>query len=140
MQKDIESWCQRCTICGNCKAAARGHSQLQQPTYGAFNKRVSVDLMDPFKTTQNGNNYIVVMQDHFIKWVEGQAMCGKESLTVADAVVQDWILKHDTPVTLHSDRGKEFTAILHLEVCDLLRSAKTFYSVPPTGQRNGGTL
>ncbi len=36
MQKDIESWCQRCTVCGKCKAAVRGHSQLQQPTYRAF--------------------------------------------------------------------------------------------------------
>ncbi len=35
MQKDIESWCQRCTVCSKGKVAARGHSQLQQPTYGA---------------------------------------------------------------------------------------------------------
>ncbi len=56
MQKDIESWCQRCTICGKCKAAVRGHGQLQQPTYGAFNERVSVDLMGPLKMTQNSND------------------------------------------------------------------------------------
>ncbi len=65
VQRDIESWCQWCTICGKCKVAVRGHGQLQQPTYGAFNERLSVDLMGPFKTTQNGNNYIIVMQDHF---------------------------------------------------------------------------
>ncbi len=61
--------------------------------------------MSPFKTTQKGNDYIVVMQDNFTKWVEGQAICGKEALTVADAV-KDWILKHGTPVSLHIDRGK----------------------------------
>ncbi len=33
------------------------------------------------------------MQDHFTKWVQGRAICGKEALTVADAVVQEWILK-----------------------------------------------
>ncbi len=126
MQKDIESWCQWFTVCGKCKAAAWGHSQLQQPTYGSFNERDSVDLMGPFKMTQNGNDYIVVMQDHFTKWVEGRAICGKEALTVPDAVVQDWILKHGTPVTLHSDRGKEFIAALHQEVCDLLRIVKTY--------------
>ncbi len=68
--------------------------------------------MGPFKMTQNSNNYIVVMQDHFTQWVEGRAICGKEALTIADAVVQDWILKHGTPITLRSDRGKEFTAAL----------------------------
>ena len=100
------------------------------------NERVSVDLMGPFKTTQNCNNYIVAMQDHFTKRVEGRAICGKEALTVADAVVQDWILKHGTPVTLHSDRGKEFTAVLHQEVCDLLWITKT-YSTVYRPQANG---
>ncbi len=61
--------------------------------------------MGPFKTAQNGNDYIIVMQDHFTKWVEGRGICGKEALTIADCVVQDWILKHGTPVTLHSDWG-----------------------------------
>ncbi len=85
--------------------------------------------MGPFKSTQNGNDYIVVMQDHFTKWVESRAICGKEALTVADAVVQDWILKHGTPVTLHSELEKEFTAALHQEVCDLLHIAKTYFTV-----------
>ncbi len=98
MQKDVESWCQHCAVCGKCKAAVQGHGQLQQPTYGAFNERVSVDLMGPFKQTPHGNEYIAVMQDHFTKWVEGRAIGGKEALTVADAVVQEWILKHGAPI------------------------------------------
>ncbi len=85
-KKDVESWCQRCDVCGRCKAAVRGYGQLQQPTYGSFNERVSVDLMGPFKRTQDGNEYIAVMQDHFTKWVEGRAICSKEALTVSDAV------------------------------------------------------
>ncbi len=48
------------------------------------------------------------------------------ALTIGDTVVQDWILKHGTPVTLHSDRGKEFTTALHQEVCELLCIAKTY--------------
>ncbi len=82
--------------------------------------------MGPFKTTQNGNDYIVVMQDHFTKWVEGQAICGKETLTVADTIVQDWVLKHGTPVSLYSDCGKEFTTALHTGVCDLLHIPKAY--------------
>ncbi len=31
MQKDIESWCQRCTVCGKCKAAARGTVSYNSP-------------------------------------------------------------------------------------------------------------
>ncbi len=43
--------------------------------------------MGLFKMTQNGNGYIVVIQDHFTKWVEGRAICGKEALTIADTIV-----------------------------------------------------
>ncbi len=56
------------------------------------------------------------MQDYFTKWVEGRAICDKEVLTIDDPVVQDWILKNGTPGTLHSNRGKEFIAVLHQEV------------------------
>ncbi len=113
-----------------------GHEQLQQPTHGSFNERVSVDLMGPFKQTQDSNDYIVVMQDHFTKWVEGRAICGKEALTVADAVVQDWILKHGAFISLHSDRGREFTAELHQGVCDLLRITR-MYATAYCPQANG---
>ncbi len=57
-----------------------GHEQLQQPTYGSFNERVSVDLMGPFKQIQNNNDYIFVMQDHFTKWVEGRAIYASKNL------------------------------------------------------------
>ncbi len=126
MQKDVESWCQRCAVWGRCKVAVRGHGQLQQPTRGAFNERVYVDLIGLFKWSQYGNEYIIVMQDHLTKWVEGHAICDKEAVTVANEVVQELILKHDAPISFHSDRGKEVTAALHQEVCDLLRIAKTY--------------
>ncbi len=66
------------------------------------------------------------MQDYFTKWVEGRAVCGKEALTVADAVVQEWVLKHGMPISLHSNHGREFIAALHQGVCDLLRITKTY--------------
>ncbi len=76
------------------------------------------------------------MQDHFTKWVEGRANCGKEALKVTDAVVQKWVLKHGKPIALHSDHGRKFTAALHQGVCDLLRIAKT-YSTAYRPQCNG---
>ena len=65
MQKDVEAWCKRCTTCGRCKVAVRGHGELQQPQHGTFNERVSVDLIGALHRTDRGNEYIIVMQDHF---------------------------------------------------------------------------
>ena len=126
MQKDVEAWCKRCTTCGRCKAAVRGHGELQQPRHGAFNERVSVDLIGPLHRTDRGNEYIVVMQDHFTKWIEGAAVATKEAMLVADVIVNEWVYKNGTPLNLHSDRGTEFTTAMHRCLCDLLRIHKTY--------------
>ena len=49
VQKDIEAWCKRCTACRCCKITG----EHQQRRHGAFNKRVSVDLIGPLSTGQN---------------------------------------------------------------------------------------
>ncbi len=126
MQKDVETWCERCTACGRCRATVRGHSELQQPSHGAFNERVSGDLIGPLHRTERGNEYIVVMQDHFTKWIERAAVPTKEAMIVADGIVHEWVYKHGTPLNLNSDRGTEFTAAMHRCMCDLLRIHKTY--------------
>ena len=136
VQKDVEAWCKRCTTWGRCKAAMRGHGELQQPQHGAFNERVSVDLIKPLHRTDRGNEYIVVVQDHFTKWIEGAAVATKEAMLVADVIVHEWVYKHGTPLNLHSDRGTEFTVAMHQCPCDLLRIHKT-YSTVYNPQSNG---
>ncbi len=112
------SLCKRCTVCGRCKAAMRGHGELQQLRHSAFNERVSMDLIVPLHRTDRGNEYIVMMQDHFTKWIE--------CMLVADVIVHEWVYKHCTPLNLHSDRRTEFTAVMHRCLCDLLRIHKTY--------------
>ena len=136
MQKDLEAWCKRCTACGRCNTTVRGHSELQQPKHRAFNERVSVDLIGSLQRTERGNEYIVVMQDHFTKWIEGAAVPTKEAMIVADVLVCEWIYKHGTPLNLHSDRGTEFTAAMHGCMCDLPRVHRT-YSMAYNPQSNG---
>ncbi len=114
----------------------RGHGKLQQPQHGAFNERVSVDLIGPLHRTNRKNEYIVVMQDHFTKWIEGAAVATKAAMLVADVIVNEWVYKHGTLFNLHSDRGTEFTAVMHRCLCDLLTIHKT-YSTAYNPQSNG---
>ena len=55
---------------------------------------------------------------------------------VADVIVQEWVYKHCMPLNLHSDRGTEFTVVMHRRMCDLLRIHKT-YSTAYHPQSNG---
>ncbi len=89
IQRDVEAWCKRCTACVRCKTTVWGQSELQQPKHGAFNERVSVDLVGPLHRTKRGNDYILVMQDHFTNWIEGAAVPTKEAMIVADVLVHE---------------------------------------------------
>ncbi len=124
VQKDVEMWCKRCTACGRCKATVQGHSELQQPRHGAFNERVSVNLIGPLHRTERGNEYNFVIQDHFTTWIESAAVPSKEPMVVVDVIIWKWVYKHGTPLNIHNDRGTEFTAAMHRCMCDLLRIKK----------------
>ena len=95
-----------------------------------------MDLIGPLHRTDHGNEYIVVMQDHFTKWIEGVAVTTKEAMLVANVIVNKWVYKHGTPLNLHNDRGTEFTATMHRCLCDLLRIHK-MYSTAYNPQSNG---
>ncbi len=88
-----------------------------------------MDLVGPLHRTDHGNEYIVVMQDHFTKWIEDAAVATKEAMLVAYVIVNEWVYKHGTPLNLHSDRGTEFTAAMHRCLCDLLWIQKSNGSV-----------
>ncbi len=87
-----------------------------------------MDLIGPLHKTDRWKEYIVVMQSHFTKWVEGAAVATKEAMLVADVIVNEWVYKHGTLLNLHSDRGTEFTAAMHHCLCDLLQIHKTYSS------------
>ncbi len=87
---------------------------------------MSADLIGSLHRTDHGNEYIVVIQDHFTKWIEAAAVATKEAMIVADVIVHKWVYKRGTPLNLHSDRGTEFTAAMHRCLCDILRINKTY--------------
>ncbi len=97
---------------------------------------MSVDLIGPLHRTDRGNEYIVVILDHFTKWIEGVAVPTKEAMIIADILVHEWIYKNGTQLNLHSDRGMEFTAAMHRCMCDLLRVHRT-YSTTYNPHSNG---
>ncbi len=69
------------------------------------------------------------MQDHFTKWIEGAAVATREAMIVVDVIIHECVHQHDTPLNLDSDRGTEFTAVMHRCLCDLLRIHKTYSTV-----------
>ena len=52
----------------------RKHAQVGQVAVGAPLERIVVDVMGPLPKTENGHEYIVVVENCFTKWTEAFAL------------------------------------------------------------------
>ena len=71
-------------------------------------ERVAVDVLGPLPKTENGNEYILIAQDYFTKWVEAFALPNQQATTVAEVLVDQFFCRFGVPMELHSDQGRNF--------------------------------
>ena len=79
-----------------------------------------MDLLGPFPLTANRNKYIIVMVDYLTKWVESKALPDGTAKEVASFIAENVILRHGTPKSIITDRGKCFIANLTQHLLTLL--------------------
>ena len=98
----------------------QSHAPLQQYRVGAPFKRMGVDILGPFPTTDQGNRYVLVAMDYFTKWPEAYV-----ATTTAEKLVDEMFCQFGVPDELHSDHGRNFEASVFQEVCRRLGVKKT---------------
>ena len=86
---------------------------------------VAMDILDMSVTTPRGNQYVLVMVDHFLRWTEACPLPNKMALAVADAFFQQIVCRFGMPAVIHSDQGREFENNLMQELCLLCGAHKT---------------
>ena len=100
----------------------------------------AMDVLTPLPMTARGNQYILVMSDHFTKWVEAVPMPNQRAETVAKVFVNEVVTRHGVPSKLLTDQGRNFEADLMKQVyVRSPRCAKTKnFAVPsPNGRTSG---
>lgn len=75
--------------------------------------------------TSKGNRYILVIIDHFTKYVNMYAMPDQTALTVAKIIFEKYVTQHGIPERIHTDQGRQFESILIHSLCSKLGIAKT---------------
>ena len=126
MSQDLLDWGKACLTCQKSKAGiGRGLEELKQDYVCRRNQRVAMDLVGILPETEEGNLYILVIQDYYTKWVELVPIRNKKATTVAFAFLRFWIAHWGCPEILHSDQGNEFDAAVFREVCRLWGIRKT---------------
>ena len=88
-------------------------------------ERIAIDMYGLLPETARGNSKILVITCFFTKWVEAYALPDETAETVAEALVNDFVSRYGTPVSIHSDQGRNFESTLFQEVCRLLGIRKT---------------
>ena len=115
-----------CSVCKRQKKPQkkpRDHQVLYHA--GSPLERIHIDILGPLIETPRGNQYVLVVVDHFSKWVECYALSDQTAERVARTLVSEFIGRFGCLLELHSDQGRNFESRMFKEVCDILKLVKT---------------
>ena len=80
--------------------------------------------------------YILVISDLYTKYVVTVPLKDMTAATVANAIVEEWIMRYGAPDVLHTDQGTNFNCDLMQDICRLFMIDKTG-TTPYHPQGNG---
>ena len=121
MVSEVQLWITECEMCNRRKTLVLSKKAPMKSIEVVMPMELwAMDILGPLPTTARGNQYILVMSDHFTKWVEAVSMANQRTRTVAKAFVDEVISRHGVPSKLLTDQGRNFEADLMREVFRLL--------------------
>ena len=118
MHAQVASVLKQCLQCDRVRSTfSVKHDRLKpMPIFGMF-YRFSIDSAGPFRPSSTGMQYVVVIVEHFSKWIELVAIPELNPAQTARAFQERVLARYGAPVELVSDNGQEY----HGEFSDLLR-------------------
>ena len=130
LREDVNCWVMQCDTCGQLKPPTHPPGKVigAMPVGGPLD-RLATDVLGPLPETKQGNRYILVVTDHFTKWVEIFAIPDQTAATCADRILNDVIARFGCPYDMHSDQGRNYESHIFQELCRLLEIRKTRTSV-----------
>ena len=122
VREDVNNWVARCDECGAIKPQVKtAKAPLGQMPVGAPLDRLATDVLGPLPETTRGNEYVLVVTDHFTKWVDIFAIPDQ----TARAILNEVIARFGCPLTIHSDQGRNYESKLFADLCRMLEIRKT---------------
>ena len=139
LKSDVKWYITKCDICASDKIPAKTpRAPMGHLKSGAPWDTLALDYLGPFPRTPRGNKYILVMTDHFTKYVEVIPVPNQHAEDCADRILNDFVSRWGTPLRIHSDQGPTFESRVFKELCNLLEVEKTRTS-PRNPKGNGQT-
>ena len=126
MFHDIRFWIRTCEVCQRRKPPQpTPKAPMTIYTTGYPSERVSWDVVGPMHKTEDGNQYLLCICDHFSRWAKAFPMKDQKAETIADIFIHQWVEEHGAPMQIHSDQGTNFESKLVKDLMKLLDVEKT---------------
>jgi transposase InsO family protein len=139
LREDVHNYVQQCDNCVSTKGPSmKPKAPLGAMPSGSTLDRLSTDIVGPLPESHQGNRYILVVSDHFSKWLEVFAVPNQTASTCAEKILNEVIARFGCPYDLHSDQGRNYVGHIFVELCRLLNIRKT-RSSPYNPHCNGQT-
>lgn len=111
MNKDIARWTKTCIPCQQSKVQRHTVSPLSEfPNVTRF-EHVHIDIVGPLPLSED-YKYCVTMIDRKTKWPEAYPVKQITAEIICEAFINGWIARFGCPVTITTDRGRQFESEL----------------------------
>lgn len=124
MRSDIEKFCE---TCHTCEAFRKPVPKHRAPLHSIQAEKpfqfVCTDITE-LPLTSQGHRYVLVVQDHFTKYVNAYPMSDQKATTVAKLLCERYISEHGVPEELFSDQGRQYESVILQMICQRLHIKK----------------
>lgn len=125
-RNDVVNWIRSCQPCNEFNQTVHVNRPLNPIEIEDRFDFVCYDLAGPFLPTNiRGNQYALILVDHFSKWVEIMALKEASAPTIAKAIFDEWCCRYGIMTKLHSDGGQNVHSGVVKELCSLIGTVKS---------------
>ena len=126
VRENSDLWVEKCNTCAS---VMEPHQKSQPPLgtmpVGAPLDRLATDILGPHPLAPKGKWYILLVTDHFTKWIEIFSVSDQRATTCAEVILNEEIARYGSPLSIHSDQGKNYESKVFADLCHLLEIHKT---------------
>ena len=130
LKEDVNLHILKCDVCQADKKPAKvPRASLGSLPSGAPGDCLATDYVGPLPVTPRGNRYILLLTDHFSKYVEIIPVPNMTAAVCAEKILNEYIARWGCPLSIHSDQGRTYESKIFKELCRMLEIRKTRTSV-----------
>jgi len=126
LREDVENHIRRCGPCAEVNDPPKlAKAPLINVKSGHPLQRVAIDIVGPTPRSSSGHEWLLVVSDHFTKFVQAFPVRNTSAETLAKKVMDEYICRFGCFESLHSDQGANVDGAVFQSLCDLIEAAKT---------------